>query len=265
MDLQIRQIFIVTYYHLLESKRNYQIILTNLALPILFFITSLIIENNSHMTTEELKNLIYLQFFSTSLLFGILTFSFSMPLQNNVEATEDGKNDMLQKTDLKQINYIMGDKLADLMLLNFQILFVLFLFSSLKSVSDLPVIKICILENLSFLSINPFAYLISTKIKTVKLANNIGVLITLILLFSLTFTKMFSTMTTLDFTALNRILTINPMFGFYDCLNNLLLGTKEFYFGSEIKNILYVLVYVIIVSFFEVYFSKKKGNWNYGR
>ena len=57
MDLQIRQIFIVTYYHLLESKRNYQIILTNLALPILFFITSLIIENNSHMTTEELKNL----------------------------------------------------------------------------------------------------------------------------------------------------------------------------------------------------------------
>ena len=74
MDLQIRQIFIVTYYHLLESKRNYQIILTNLALPILFFITSLIIENNSHMTTEELKNLIYLQFFSTSLLFGILTF-----------------------------------------------------------------------------------------------------------------------------------------------------------------------------------------------
>lgn len=265
MEFKINQVIAVLYYHLLESKRNYQIILTNLALPILFFLTSLIVENNSYLELKELRQLIYSQFLSSSLLFGILTFSFSMPLQDNVEALEEGKLDMLKKTDLEYFNYLIGGKLSYIVLLNLHILFVILLFSSLQSITELPILKILLLVNLSFFAMNPFSYLIANRIKSVKLANNIGVLVMLVLLFSLTFTKMFSNLTTLDLSILNKILIINPMFGFYDSLNTILLRQGSFYFGSEYKNLLYMLFYAILITVIEYFNSRGKGVCFYGK
>jgi membrane protein len=260
-----KQVFVVLRFHLIESLRNYQILLTNIALPILFVITSLLVENNSQMDPSELSLLIHSQFFSTSLLFGILSYSFSQPLQNLVEIIEEQSDLVLSQTDLKYFNFILGKRLGDLLLLNFHVLFVILLFSSLKSVSDVPVLKILLISNLSFFIINPISDYIATKIKTVKMANNIGTLAALLLIFSLTFTNMFSTLSTNNFSMIEKILVINPMFGFYDSLNMILQEKEDFYFGSFVNNLTYMILYATIIFVIEYIYIYRKAGWSNGK
>lgn len=257
MRIDLKQVLMVFRFHLIESFRNYQILLTNIALPLLFFITSLLIENNSQMNLIELRTLIYSQFFATSLLFGILTYSFSQPLQNFVEIIEEQSYLVLSQTSLKYFNFVLGKRFGDLLLLNFHVIFVMLLFNCLESVSEIPFWKILVISNLSFFTMNPISEYIATKIKSVKMANNIGTLAALLLIFSLTFTNMFSTLSTNDFHLIEKVLLINPMFGFYDSLNVITKGTTDFYFGSFIKNLTYMLCYAIISSVIGYLYNSK--------
>lgn len=264
MKITFKQVISVCKSHLIELGRNYQIILTNIFLPLVFFITSLLIERYSDMNIAELKLLISSQFFLTSLLFGIITYSLTQPLQDLVELKEEKIDLLLSQTNLKYFSYILGKKISDLIMSNIHVGFVVALFSTLDSISNLPYLQIFILSNLTFFLVNPLATFASKKIKNVKIANNIGTMILLILIFSLTFTKMFSSMLPIDFSMFNKLLTINPLFGYYDTLTNLFLETENFYFGSFYKNILYMIIYAIILLGIENIVTRKRKRGSYG-
>jgi hypothetical protein len=246
-----RRVFSVLKLHVLEQLRSYQLLITNIVLPLLFFGISFILKNKSDMNDTELSILINSQFFSTALMFGVVTYSFTFPLVNLVEIREKQTLRWIRQTELNTNEYTLGNKLANLVFLNIHSVLVILLFSTLGYLDVEITIKIMILVNLTFLVLNPFSFILSTLIKSTTFANNFSSLMMLLMVFTLTFSTLFSVQMNFSVDDVQKFLIINPLFGYYNSMLALVGGEGKYFFNNYAGTFGYMLMFAVIMSLIE--------------
>ena len=245
------RIIAVVKLHITEQLRMYQLLITNIILPVLFYSISILMIKKSEMSISDLSLLINSQFFSTSLMFGLLTYSFTLPLINLVDIKEKETLLWIRQTKLTTREFTIGNKVANLIFLNLHSFFVIVLFSSLGYLSFSIVTKIIVLINITFFVINPFAFILSTKTKSAAFSNNFSSLLMLLLVFSLTFSTLFSVQLHIDLKEIQKFLLVNPLFGYYDSMLVLAGNSDEYFLGTLFKTLLYLLGFASVTTFIE--------------
>ncbi|MGM0122890.1 hypothetical protein IGI37_000256 [Enterococcus sp. AZ194] len=250
-SFSISRVLSVIKLHILEQLRSYQLLITNIVLPVLFFGVSYFLKSNSDLNDTELSALINSQFFSTALMFGVITYAFTFPLINLVNSKEEQTLRWIKQTDLNTKEFTVGNKLANLLFLNLHCLFVILLFSLLGYLNLDIILKIIVLVNITFFVLNPFSFIISTFIKSTTFASNFSNLVMLFMVFTLTFSSLFSMQTDFSLDTIQKFLIINPLFGYYDSMLVLVGNANDYFFNGFIETILYVLVFGIVTSLIE--------------
>lgn len=254
-----KMLFSVTKIHLIEQFRGYQLLLTNIFMPLLFFGIAVLMIEKSNMSVKELELLVNSQFFSTSLMFGVLTYSFVFPLQNIVGFKEEGTYKWLRQTTISDTEFLFGRKVANIVILNLHSIFVILLFGSLGYMEFDIILKLLVLINISFFTLNPLATILASKISNKNIANNIGTFTMLIIIFSLTFSMLFSSQLNINFENIQKFLIINPLMGYYDGSLVLFGLNGDYFFNSYVNNILYILIFALVITTIEIIFVNKKG------
>lgn len=247
-DISRRRVSAVIGLHILEQLRSYQLLLTNIILPLLFFGISFILKSKSDLDNLELSILINSQFFSTALMFGVITYAFTFPMVTLVDIREKQTLRWIKQTHLKINEFTMGTKIANLLFLNVHCLLVILLFSILGYLDLDVIVKIMVLVNLTFFILNPFSFIISTFIKSTTFANNFSSLMMLVMVFTLTFSTLFSVQMNFSLEDVQKFLIINPLFGYYNSMLAVVGNTGDYFFNNYMGTIFYMILFGLIMS-----------------
>lgn len=246
-----RRIASVIKLHVLEQLRSYQLLITNIILPILFFGVSFFLKSESDLSRAELSILINSQFFSTALMFGVVTYGFTFPLINLVDVREKQTLRWIKQTNLSADEYTIGNKLANLAFLNIHSLLVIALFSILGYLNMGIIVGVMVVINLTFFVLNPFSFIFSMSIKNTTFASNFSNLMMMLLIFTLTFSTLFSVQMNFSLDDVQKFLIINPLFGYYDSMLALVGDTGKYFFGSYMRTIAYIFAFGLVMGFIE--------------
>lgn len=246
-----------TNIYLTEQFRNYQLLIMNCIIPVLFFTCSLIFKMKSLAPQSEIDMVISSQFFSVALMFGLFSYSFTSPLSSICDINENQTIPWIKQTGLKPAILFLGNKLANLIILNLHTIITCILFFTLITPQISLIFCVFILVNLSFFIINSFSFIFSKIIKNKNFANNFSNLTLLLLMFSLTFSSLLSSVLGIKLSIVNSFLTLNPLFGYYNTFNSL-LGNTDYFFGNLFGNILYMIIYMIIIYTIEYQLNKNR-------
>lgn len=255
-SVSFSRVFSVVQLHIIEQLRSYQLLVMNIILPLLFFCISLFIKQRSNMSQDELSVMINSQFFSTALMLCVVTYCFSFPLVNLVDMKEKKTMLWIGQSKLGISEFIVGNKIANLFFLNFQSILIIILFSLLGYLDFFVIAKIVLIINLTFFVLNPFAFIFAKFMKSVSFASNFSSMIMLLLIFTLTFSTLFSIQLNFNLEKIQRFLVINPLFGYYNSMLVLVGRTTDYFFKSFFGTIAYLIIFGLITNLIEKKFFK---------
>lgn len=248
---KVSRISSVVKLHIIEQLRDYQLLILNTLLPILFFSISIFMKYKSNMSATELSTMINSQFFSTSLMLCVVTYSFTFPLVNLVDLKERETLLWIRQSELTLSEFTIGNKISNIIFLNFQSIFIIVIFSFLGYLTLLKVLQMLVIINLTFFVLNSLAFILSRFMKSYSFASNFSSLIMLLFIFSLTFSNLFAVQMNLDLEKIQRFLVINPLFGYYNSMLVLTGSTADYFFKSYLGTSLYLILFIVVTNLTE--------------
>lgn len=246
------RIHAITKVSFIEQLRNYPVILMSWGITAFFIGVSILMSNIDALTAVEKKMIISSQFFSGALIILIVSYGFSNVLTSTVEKKENQTFIMLNQANVKFFEYLIGTTIAGMILFNANIIAAITMFGILVEMSTIRAVEVIIFCNLTTLVLIPLAYIFSSKIMKVIVANSISTVFLLLMVFSLTFTTMFGSLIGKDINTLLKFLFWNPLVYFYDVFLYATNVKTTFFLGSIYYDFLAVFTFAVVLIFIAV-------------
>lgn len=237
----------ITKIYLKETLRNFGALIGTLLPAIMFFVISIFIKNAASVGTETLDLMIRGQFLTTCILFTIFSVAFSGGTVYLTDKRSERVFEWLDKTNIKFYEYFIGLGLGILIILNIFLTIILLAFSTITTLELVDIGKILLISNFTFIALYPINYVLSSLFPNGKTATSMLVPLMLILLFSVTMTDLFVSLSGNDPQNYYKFLIWNPMLFLNDTLHYI-LGLAESPW-MELTNYLLILLALFILLF----------------
>ncbi len=216
----------ITKIYLKETLRNSGAFIGILLPAIIFFVVSIFVKNAASIGSETLDFMIRGQFLTSSILFTILSVVFSGGTVYLTDKRNERVFEWLDKTNIKYYEYFVGLGIGILMILNVFLTIILLAFSTITTLELMDMGRILLISNFTFFALYPINYLLSSLFPNGKTATSMLVPLMLILLFSVTMTDLFVSLSGNDPQNYYKFLIWNPMLFLNDTLQHI-LGLAE--------------------------------------
>ncbi|MGE7917639.1 ABC transporter permease [Viridibacillus sp. NPDC093762] len=240
-------ILTITNIYLKETFRNYGVLFGNLLPAILFLGMSILLKKVASIDSETLDFIIRGQFISMSILLTIFSLAFSGAIVYLTDKRTERAFEWIDKTNIKFFDFFAGLGLGMLIIMNVFLAVILLAFSTITTLELIDIGRIILISNFTLLALYPISYLLSSIFPNGKTATTMLVPLMLILLFSITMTDLFVTLSGNDPQDYYKFLIWNPMLFLNDTVQYI-LGLAESPW-MDIQNYLAILVVLFILLF----------------
>lgn len=231
-----------------ETLRNIGVVFGNILPTIMFLIISIVLKNMESIDSETLDFIIRGQFISMSILLTIFSLAFSGGTVYLIDKRTERAFEWLDKTNIKFLDFFMGLGLGIFIIFNIFLTMILLAFGTITAIELTDIMRILLISNFTLLALYPLSYIISTLFPNGKMATSMLLPLMLLLLFSVTMTDLFVSLSDNDPQTYYKYLIWNPMLFLNDSVQYILGLSKSPWMNTE--NYLIVLVLLFILLFF---------------
>ncbi|MBK3493912.1 ABC transporter permease [Viridibacillus sp. YIM B01967] len=234
----------ISRFYMLENVRNMGVFFGNIITPFIFVAFSFFINNaladNGDVATLIIKG----QFIPLSILLLIFSFAFSSATIYLADLKADRTFYWIKRTGITYPKYYLGIALGVFSMMNIILFFVLLAYKTIVTMSFEDIFFIMIISNFVLIGLYPLSFILAGLLKNGKVANSMLVPLMLVLMFSVTMTNLFVSVSGKNPQDYYLYLIWNPMLYLNDII--------QYQMGLTIGTWLPQYQYLILLSIFSV-------------
>lgn len=234
----------ISRFYILENVRNLGVFLANIITPFTFVACSFIFKNALANNEDVATLIIKGQFIPLSILLLIFSFAFSSATIYLADLKADRTFYWIKRTGITYPKYYLGIALGVFSMMNILLFIFLLAYKSIVTISFEDIFFIIIISNFVLIGLYPLCFILAGLFKNGKVVNSMLIPLMLVLMFSVTMTNLFVSLSDKNPQDYYKFLIWNPMLYLNDII--------QYRMGLTNGTWLPLYQYLIILSIFSV-------------